>query len=149
VDLEVFSQLWAEAWGRELNASAAYRSAAADWEHSVALVLDDPDPAARRAVLLDLWHGQCRSARTATPDDLSEAGYVFEGNRAGWKQVLSGSGSPVMALMTGKIRLAKGTLMGLLPFAGAARELLELAGAVPGRFPDEVSNTDPSKDVSS
>jgi putative sterol carrier protein len=149
VELDVFTQAWAEAWARELNASAAYRAAAADWEDAVALVLDDPDPAARRAVMLDLWHGQCRSAGTANPDDLSNAGYVFEANRAGWKQVLADGGSPVMALMTGKVRLAKGTLLGLMPFAAAAKELLVLAGAVPGRFPEDLPNADPPLDVSS
>ena len=39
-----------------------------------------------------------------------------------------------MALMTGKIRLAKGSLMSLLPYASAAKELLGLAGRVPTRF---------------
>src|SRR6187397_468808 len=81
VVLEAFSQRWAEAWAAELNASQAYRSAAERWEGMVALVLDDPDDAdARRAVVLDLWHGACRSARTAKPEAaLEEAAFVFQG----------------------------------------------------------------------
>ena len=39
-----------------------------------------------------------------------------------------------MALITGRIRLAKGDLTALLPYARAARELLGLAGSVPTRF---------------
>ena len=134
MSLEAFSQGWAEAWASELNGSEAYRTTAERWEGAVALVLEDSDPAARRAVFLDLWHGRCRSARTADPDGLDEAAYVFAGDLAAWKQVLATGGSPVLALMTGSIRLAKGSLSSLLPYASAAKQLLELAGRVPTRF---------------
>ena len=133
---EAFSQSWAEAWAGELNASPAYRTAAERWEGAVALILDDPDPAARRAVVLDLWHGACRSAATADPDAAREqAAYVFQGGQAEWRHVLCDGGSPVLALMSGKIRLAKGSLASLLPYASAAKELLELAGKVPSSPP--------------
>jgi hypothetical protein len=39
-----------------------------------------------------------------------------------------------MALLSGRIRLHKGDLSALLPYANAARELLGLAGSVPTRF---------------
>lgn len=134
--LEAFSLRWAEAWAAELNASAAYREAAERWEGAVALVLDDPDPEAGRAVVLDLWHGECRSARTAEPEAAREgAAYVFQGGREAWRHILCDGGSPVMALMSGKVRLAKGSLASLLPYASAAKELLELAGKVPTVFP--------------
>lgn len=134
MSLEAFTQSWAEAWASELNASEAYRTTAEHWEGAVALVLEDSDPARHRSVLLDLWHGRCRSARAADPEDLDEAAYVFTGNLAAWKQVLASGASPVVAMMTGKIRLSKGSLTALLPYASAAKELLELAGRVPTRF---------------
>jgi putative sterol carrier protein len=133
VSFEAFSSEWVEAWSRALNASTAYREAAAEWEGPVALVLDD-GPASRRAVLLDLWHGGCRAAGTADPDDLEAARFVFRGSSAAWRHILVEGGSPVVALLSGRIRLAKGDLTALLPYASAARELLELAGRVPARF---------------
>jgi putative sterol carrier protein len=117
-----------------LNESDDYRSAAATWEGGVGLLLDDGEPAGRRAVVLDLWHGACRSAGITDPDNLDAAEYVFRGSTPAWRQILTEGGSPVLALMTGKIRLAKGELTALLPYAGAARELLRLAGSVPTRF---------------
>ncbi len=132
--LEAFSHQWAQAWARALNESDEYRSAAASWEGAVGLLLDDGEPAGRRAVLLDLWHGACRSARITDPDNLDAARFVFRGSSAAWRQILTEGGSPVLALMTGRIRLAKGDLSALLPYAGAARELLSLAGSVPTRF---------------
>lgn len=134
--LLAFSQDWAEAWAAALNASPEYREAAATWEGPVALLLDDGVSEARRAVLLDLWHGSCRSARAVEPDALSDAGFVFRANSGGWRDVLSGKTSPVMALMSGKIRLARGNLADLLPYASAAKQLLDLAGGVPTRFPE-------------
>jgi putative sterol carrier protein len=135
VALEAFSQSWVEAWADQLNASPAYRAAAESWEGAVALVLDDPDPAACRAVLLDLWHGACRSAGTTNPEVARDAAtYLFQGGLEGWRHVLCEGGSPVMALLTGKIRLVKGSLTALLPYAAAAKELLGLAGKVPTEF---------------
>ena len=132
--LEAFSHEWAQAWARALNESDEYRSAAAAWEGAVGLLLDDGEPAGRRAVVLDLWHGACRSAQVADPDNLDAATFVFRGNRTAWRQILTEGGSPVVALLSGRIRLHKGELSALLPYANAARELLGMAGSVPTRF---------------
>jgi putative sterol carrier protein len=133
VTFDAFSAAWAQAWAQALNESSAYREAAAEWEGPVALVLDD-GPGSRRAVLLDLWHGGCRAAGTADPDDLEAARFVFRGSAAAWRHILVEGGSPVVALLSGRIRLARGDLSALLPYASAARELLSLAGSVPVRF---------------
>jgi putative sterol carrier protein len=136
VALIAFSQEWAAAWAAALNQSVEYREAAAAWEEPVALLLDDGIPDARRAVLLDLWHGTCRSARATEPDALQDAGFVFRASSAGWRDMFSGRTSPVMALLNGKIRLARGNLAKLLPFASAAKQLLDLARGVPTHFPE-------------
>lgn len=128
--VEMFTQSWALAWAAELNQSEEYRQAAATWEGPVALILAEDAPGRGRAVLLDLWHGACRSAGMADPADLGAAAYVFQGSQDAWRQVLIGGTSPVMALMNGRIRLVKGDLATLLPYAGAAKELLTLAGRV-------------------
>ncbi len=95
---DVFTDSWAAAWGRELNASSAYRDAAADWEGAVALrmgadvALGIPQP---RTVWLDLHHGLCRDARAATETDLGAAKYVIEAEAAVWKELLAGRLSPI------------------------------------------------------
>jgi len=134
VPVEAFSQAWAEAWADALNGSEAYRSVAAAWEGAVALVMNDGVSQSRRAVLLDLWHGRCRAARTVDSEDLADAVYVFEGARVAWRQILATGSSPLLALMTGRIKLVKGELGSLLPYAAAAKQLLELAGSVPTCF---------------
>ncbi len=135
---EVFTQGWAEDWCSALNRSTAYREAASRWEGAVALVMTAdteagvPEP---RAVFLDVAGGSCHGARMAEEADLAAARYVIEASPAGWEGLLSGAVAPLMALMTGQLRLARGNFAALLPFADAARELVATAGQVPCRFP--------------
>jgi len=136
---DVFTDSWVAAWERELNASPAYREAAADWEGAVALrmsadaALGIPEP---RTVWLDLYHGLCRSARSATDADLSTAKYLIEAEAAVWKELLAGRLSPIAALLAGKLRLAQGSLMGLLPYASAAQLLVATATIIQQQFPE-------------
>lgn len=133
-----FSNEWAAAWGAALNDSPEYRAAAAAWEGSVAASVTDPGaPAPRAAVYLDLWHGECRAARTASPGDLADATYLLEAAPAAWRELLGSGASPLMALMTGRLQLTRGELATLLPYAGAARELVRLATAVSTEFPPD------------
>lgn len=138
---EIFTETWAQAWCRELNASAAYRAAAATWDGAVALVtLADPSLgiASARAVHLDLQGGSCLRARPVPADDLTDARFVFEGPAAAWRELLAGRLSPLMALMGGKLRLVRGDLGALLPYADAARELVATAAVVQRQFADPV-----------
>ncbi|HEY8105251.1 MAG TPA: hypothetical protein VIE46_04035 [Gemmatimonadales bacterium] len=136
---DIFTAPWAAAWRRELNASSTYREKAAHWEGAVALRMS-ADPALGiaepRAVWLDLHHGACRDARPATPADLDTAAYLFEGEPAAWREVLNGRLSPVAALLGGRLRLRKGSVMSLLPYIAAAQELMVTASLVHRQFPD-------------
>jgi len=133
---EIMSEAWASDWCRALNASPGFRGAAASWEGAV-LVAVRGDPArgiASRAVLLDLWHGECRTARTAGPDD-AEARFAFTADAATWVRVLSGTLDPVSAVMSGALELTKGSVAALLPWVGAAKELMAVARGLAGSAP--------------
>ena len=130
-----FSDQWARAWGDALNASQTYREAAATWEGSIAVVATGGPDVPATAVFLDVWHGECRGARVATGADLDGADFVLEAAPAAWKQVLAAHVSPVMALLTGQVTLARGELIRLLPYTAAAKELVQLAGTIETEFP--------------
>ena len=129
-----FSDDWARAWGRALNESADYRQAAMSWEGSIAAVVT-LEPNASLGVYLDIWHGECRIARAATPDDIAGASYLLGGTPTAWRELFEGRLAPVLALLTGRIQLARGDLARLLPFGAAAKELIRLAGTVDTEFP--------------
>jgi putative sterol carrier protein len=134
----VFSDAWARACGERINASAAYRTAAQRWEGAILLRItaDAGIGGEERAVWLDLWHGECRQARGGNGQDHEAARYVLAGTLTSWRAVLTGQVAPLMALLTGRLSLAKGNVAELLPFVGAASELVAAASAVATDFPD-------------
>jgi putative sterol carrier protein len=137
---EIFSAEWAKAWKRAIDSHAGYRVAAATWEGSLALEMRDPSGAATdRAVYVDLWHGTCRGARVAVAEDLATAGFVLSGSTEIWRRVLRGEVAPLMAIMTGRLTLTRGSLAALIPYAAAAKALVDAAAGVPARFPGEAA----------
>ncbi len=135
---EIFTHDWALLWGDEINGNGEYKKAAARWEGAIALHMT-PDPAmgipTDRVVVADLWHGDCRGAVATTVADMDDAPYVIRATPAAWKSVLTGKTDPIVGLMGGKLKLAKGGLFALLPYAKAAKELVASAIAVDASFP--------------
>jgi putative sterol carrier protein len=136
--LEVFTDEWARACCERINTHEGYRAAGAAWTDAVVLVMS-ADAAhgvpTDRAFWLDLHAGTCRGTRAATAHDLDTAPFVLGAGPAAWEQILSGRLDPVTALMTGRMRLARGGLFALAKHAGAAKELVRAAGEVPAVFP--------------
>jgi putative sterol carrier protein len=56
-----------------------------------------------------------------------------------WRRVLHGEVAPLMAIMTGRLVLTRGSLAALIPYAMAAKALVDAASAVPARFPGEAA----------
>ena len=133
---EIFSNAWASDCARELNHREFYRVAAAAWEGAVVLVCETAGAGQNRRVWLDLWHGECREARAGSAADLEMARYVFSARASIWRQLLGGKMAPLPAVMTGCLRLTKGAIADLIPYASAAQELVAAAAAVATVFPD-------------
>lgn len=133
--LDAFTQPWAEAYGVALQANVAYRKAAHKWEGSVGLILRaNPVKGVMedRGVLLDLLHGDCRSATAVAASRVYEAAdFVIEGDYGIWRDVLDGKADPFKSIMFGRLRLKKGSLAALLPYTTASKELVKSAQAVP------------------
>jgi len=135
---EVFSDAWARAWGEEMSGSPAYRKAAAAWEGAVVLVME-ADPAlgvaTERAVYADLWHGECRRAGETSPEQRAQAPIVIAAGARTWRDVLADRTDPVFGLMSGALRLERGSLFALVPFTTAAREMVAAARRVETSLP--------------
>lgn len=135
---EIFTHEWASLWADSINANQSYKKAAATWEGAIGMIMT-PDPAmgipAERIVIADLWHGDCRGARAATTAEFDETPYLISAEPAAWRSVLAGKTDPIVGLMGGKLKLAKGGLFALLPYAKAAKELVRSAIDVDTSFP--------------
>ena len=135
-----FSQPWADAFRDAINADADYRAAASGWTWPVALLLDPAAPALGYpepvAVQVALDRGTASDAR-AHAGDQADADIVLGADYATWKQVVRGALEPVNAVVSGRIRLVRGSLMTLMMHVNAAKALVACAARVPTAFPDE------------
>ena len=132
-----------EAWFQDLvtriNASDAYREAAADWEGDIAFLVEaEPDRGLPADVwgLLDLWHGACRGGGVIHADRGREAAYILRAPYSRWKEVVTGELDPIKAMMQGKLKV-QGDLPTIVRHVRAANELVELTQQIPTEFPDE------------
>lgn len=135
---EAFSAEWARAYKERINANPNYREAARAWEWPLVLVLEaDPSVGIEksRAILLDLYRGECRDARVATEDDLANAPYVVSASASTWKRVMDGQLDPLTAVMRGELKIVKGSVGVLSGYVTAARELVHSARRVDTEFP--------------
>ncbi len=129
--LDVFSAAWAQALHDRLATDDGYREAAAHWEGAVVLEVADDD----RGVFLDLWHGECRQARPPSGSDRGDARYIIQASEAVWRQVLAGEVDPLFGLMSGKMKLTRGSVAALLPYANAAKALVTAAASLDNHWP--------------
>lgn len=143
MSFEIFSVTWADEWKNQLNANNKYQEAAKDWEWSLALIMEmnnDTD----RCLYLDLWHGQCKNIIVCDSDVAKQADYIIAGKQQDWKDLFNRTTEPMMALLQGKLKLKKGSLLSLTGYATAAKELLKSAISIPSYFPGENDTGDVS-----
>jgi len=132
---------WIDTYEKAVQGDAAYKEAAAGWEGTVVLhSLADPGLGIEYEsyILMDLWHGDCRSIRPVPPEVGEAADYVLTGSYWTWKGTNTGELDTNKAVMQGKIKL-KGDLSNIVRYNAAASRLTELSGQVGGRWFDELS----------
>ena len=135
------SEEWVEVFGQRINGSADYREAASEWEGDISFVFEaEPDRNLPQDVWawLDLWHGECRSARLVGTAEGEAAKYVIRAPYSRWKEIVQGELDPIKAMMQGKLKL-RGDLAMIVRYARAASELVQLTQTVPTEFVDELS----------
>ncbi len=135
---EVFTDQWSAACRERLNSRGRFAAVAAKWTSPVALRMRaDPRLGVERdrLVYLELSDGVCQLARVAQEGDRERAEFILAAEAAQWKRLLEGDLDPIPAVMTGKLKLERGTLARLLPHAPAARELIAAARDAGGHFP--------------
>ncbi|MHA1480409.1 MAG: SCP2 sterol-binding domain-containing protein [Candidatus Thorarchaeota archaeon] len=132
-DLLFPSEEWVKKYWELLNANAAYKDAAATWEGDFVFSVIMPDGSKER-LYLDLWHGDCREAHVAAPDE--DAEFVYEGTLANWVKLIAGEIDPIKGLMSRKFKLPKGDMGKVMRATKAAAELVLTAQRVPTKFPE-------------
>jgi len=136
---------WCAAYETLIQKDERYKQVARNWEGSVVLVFQaDPEAGidGDRFVYLDLWHGECRWLKPV-PEATGRAGeYVLEAEYSKWVRIVKGELNVVKELATRQLKLVPFDFKKAVKLAAASQaalRLVELAGAVPTRFPEEES----------
>jgi putative sterol carrier protein len=129
----LFSQAWADNFRDAINKNPDYKRTSTHWRAgALAFLLRASAGKPSAAVLLDLHQGDCRDARSLPVYEATQrAAFAIEGDHHAWMRVLHGEVAPLAALMRGDLRLAKGSLLKLLPFTQSAEQLVMSAQRVP------------------
>lgn len=133
--LPPFTQSWADAFRRAVNADVTYREAGHAWNWPLAFILDDGAPVGLIgpvALELVMERGACRSARIISPDACTSP-FVFRAPYEAWKLAMSGDEDVVMLVLRGTISFS-GSLGTLATHARAMTALLRCAQELPTDF---------------
>ena len=135
MSIPAFSSAWADAFLIAVNRDAGYRDAAKGWTNPVALLVEPgPGMADGAAVQVDLEAGTCLSAAAITPDAVT-APFVLAADLATWKDIVAGASDPIMAVVRGKVKLARGSLATLMVHAKGAKALVACAQQIDTLWP--------------
>jgi putative sterol carrier protein len=135
---------WVYEFEKKIQRDERYKEVAQKWEGSVVLVFKaEPRAGFDNDVFLfmDLWHGECRSARLVPPEIGRNGDYVLEAEYDRWKRILKKELNVVKELATRKLKLVPFEFKKaakLTAAAQAALRLVDLGGEVETRFPDEL-----------
>jgi putative sterol carrier protein len=127
---------WVAKYWELLKANQAYKDAAKTWEGDFVFEITADGKIIKDPIkfYLDLWHGECRTARMATPSD--KPAFVYSGPYENWKQLFAGKIDPIKGLMANKFKL-QGDMGKVMRATKAAAELVATAVKVPTKFLDE------------
>lgn len=134
------SAQWVSACGAAIDASPAYRRAAAEWTFGAVALVVRAEPglglAEPVALWLDLDRGRCRDARLVTAGEAAAASFEISADYPTWKAVLRRELAPVAGIMRGKLVL-RGSLAVVVRHIATAEALVDAATTVPTSFLDD------------
>lgn len=133
---------WVSAFEKNIQEDDLYKKVAQKWEGTVVIhILGDPVIGLDDDIfmLMDLWHGDCRSVRLVPRTAGENAGYVLTGGFERWEAVLKKELDVVKAMMQGKIKL-KGSLPEIVRYVKASVRLVELAADIDTHFQTAMSD---------
>ena len=124
------SSKWIEALQEEINNSEAYAKTAAKWEGDFCFEVEiDDDNPKEIYMYLDLWHGECRSAKILKNLTTTEPAFMMKAPIATWRSVFGKELNPIKALVANKLAL-KGNKLKIIRSPKMAFELVNCAAAL-------------------
>lgn len=138
---------WVAAYEKLIQEDAEYKEAAKTWEGTVVIhIMANPDLGVNQDtyMLMDLWHGDCRSVRLVPPEVGMNADFVLSGELERWEAVMAKELDSTKAMMQGKIKL-KGDLTKIVRYVKASTRLTDLSTQIGSKFLTQISDEERSE----
>jgi ribonucleoside-diphosphate reductase beta chain len=122
---DLFSEEWAVEWVSSINHDTEYQQVGRKWNHKVCFnLLENGDVIS--SLLMDLQNGSCTDWDLSHQNLAENAAYVFEAEIQAWETLINEQRDPIYAIMSGFIKLRKGTVLSLSKHTKAGKRLLQL-----------------------
>ena len=134
--LEFPSDEWVALYMELLNKNPHYEDAAKTWEGDFVFEITADGDLVKEPIrfYIDLWHGKCRSAKMAGPDDTAE--FTYSGPYKNWRALFDGKIDPIKGIMARKFKL-DGDMGKVMRYTKAALELVATTRQIPTKYLDE------------
>ncbi len=128
------SKDWVASFIEEINRNKKYEDAAKDWEGDFNFVVEKDQKFPETVyIYLDLYHGKCRGGSLYKSNEAPKAAFNYSGPYQNWIRLIKGEFDPLKAVLVGKFKL-KGSMMKIMRYTGAAKELVRTANLVDTQF---------------
>jgi putative sterol carrier protein len=134
---------WAATYEKMIQEDEEYRKAAKGWEGTVVIhIKANPGLGLDEDIylLLDLWHGDCRSVRLVPREAGEKGNFILTGELERWEAVTSGNLDPVKAMMQGKVKL-KGNLPTIVRYTKASSILTKISTRIEAKLISQLDET--------
>jgi len=141
---------WVAAFEKLIREDDQYKEVAKTWEGSVVIhILAKLEVGLTEDIymLMDLWHGDCRSVRMVPKETGEKADFVLTGEIERWQAVMKKELDVVKAMMQGKVKL-KGSLPKIVRYVKASIRLVDLAAQIDTRFHLDISEAERQEYIS-
>ncbi|MDW7739402.1 MAG: SCP2 sterol-binding domain-containing protein [Bacillota bacterium] len=141
---------WVATFEKLIQEDEQYKEVAKTWEGTVVIhILANPSIGLNSDIfmLMDLWHGDCRSVRLVPKEVGENADFVLTGEFERWQAVMKKELDVVKAMMQGKIKL-KGALPTIVRYVKASIRLVDLSAQIETRFHPDMSDAEKNEYLS-
>lgn len=121
---------WLEGLVNYLNSSEKYARIAKNWEGDLIFEIKSQGALDHDVIIyLDLWHGECRSARILAKEEPLNAAFILSAPYDNFVKVLKGGLDPMQAMMTRKLSV-QGSMGYMMRHVPTVLEFVRSAQAV-------------------
>lgn len=126
--MERFTEKWTLACVDLINSDVRYKEHGKDWNNPIRFVATSTNET--KAVWLNLVNGVCIEGFSGTKALEAPTSFEIKADERTWAILLDTNADPLVAIMTGKLKLSKGSLFTLSRHTTSAKDLVRIASSI-------------------